>query len=150
MVKEICTRASSNNCVHWWGEKFASLNKILPVHQDYNPNDQERISNSQVGSEHAKCYSEHNSECIPFHVNMHADCLSFFYLEPMNQLFGGMEMGLHLSDWTKACQSKRWPQACAHARDVIGRNWINPSNKKKNPNVPKRQIVPEMISHKLS
>ena len=58
--------------------------------------------------------------------------LVLLHSEPFrNQFFGGMEMGLHLSDWMKACQSKRWPQACAHARDVIGRNWINPSNKKK-------------------
>ena len=89
MVKEISTRASSNNRLHWWGEKFASLNKILPV-QDYNPNayDQERISNSQVGSEHAKCYSEHNSECIPFHVNKYVDCLSFFIGTIVHQFFG--------------------------------------------------------------
>ena len=41
MVKEISKRANSNNCLHWWGEKFASLNKMLPVHHDCNPNDQE-------------------------------------------------------------------------------------------------------------
>ena len=58
------------------------------MHQDYNPNDQERISNSQVGSEHAKCYSEHNSECIPFHVNKHVDCLSFFIGTIIHQFLG--------------------------------------------------------------
>ena len=41
MVKRMSTRASSNNCLHWWGEKFASLNKILPVHHGCNPNGQE-------------------------------------------------------------------------------------------------------------
>ena len=77
MVKEISTcKGKFQQLPSLMGEKFASLNKILPVCQDYNPNDQERISNSQVGSEHAKCYSKHNSECIPFHVNKHVDCLS--------------------------------------------------------------------------
>ena len=48
MVKRNSTRVNSNNCLHWWGEKFASWikcfnYKILPVHRyhDCNPNDQE-------------------------------------------------------------------------------------------------------------
>ena len=41
--QENCTSASSNNCHHWWGEKFASWKndyKILPVHHECNPKDQ--------------------------------------------------------------------------------------------------------------
>ena len=29
MVKRNSTSISSNNCLHWWGEKFASWNKIF-------------------------------------------------------------------------------------------------------------------------
>jgi len=31
MVKRISTSASSNNCLHWWGDKFAFWNKILII-----------------------------------------------------------------------------------------------------------------------
>ena len=31
MVKRNSTSASSNNCLHWWGEKFASWNKNLVI-----------------------------------------------------------------------------------------------------------------------
>ena len=59
--------------------------------------------------------------------------LSFWKIE--------LEMSLHLSDWMKACQSKRWAhEARVHGRDVIGLPCQNPSNQK-NPNVPNRQTT---------
>ena len=56
MVKGMRTRASSNNCLHWcwWGETFASLNKILPVHHGCNPNDQENSPTLKIRTAFSK------------------------------------------------------------------------------------------------
>ena len=147
MVKEICTKASSNNCLQLLGEKFASLNEILPVHQDYNPNDQERISKSQVGSEHAKCYSEHNSECIPFHVNKHVDCV-FLYWNHHSSIFWkwayifliGRKRANQNDDVTstRACTRRDW---LAMSKPVQSKKSQRPTDKRL------WSFVPEMISH---
>ena len=54
MVKEISTRASSNNRLNWWWEKFSSLNKILLVHHDFNPNDQENLHKLKIQTAFSK------------------------------------------------------------------------------------------------
>ena len=53
MVKGMRTRASSDNCLHWWEEKFGSLNKnmdnkVLPLHHGCNPNDQENLHRLKI------------------------------------------------------------------------------------------------------
>ena len=52
MVKETSTRASSNQIVpvepwQWWGENF-SINKIVPVHHDFNSNVEENSQELKI------------------------------------------------------------------------------------------------------
>jgi len=59
MVKRISTSTSSNNWLHWWGEKFASWNKkiyykILPLHHDCNPKDQENSHKLKIRTASSK------------------------------------------------------------------------------------------------
>ena len=88
-----------------------------------------KISNSQVGSEHAKCYSEHNSECIPFHVNMHVNCLSLFVWKDWINFWGEWKWAYIFLIGRKRTNQN----ACAHA--WLACHGPNPSNQK-NPNVP--------------
>ena len=68
-----------------------------------------KISNSQVGSEHAKCYTPNiNLNVSPFMWIMDVDCLSCFIWN--HWIIFLVEMGLYLSDWMKACKSKRQPK----------------------------------------
>ena len=59
MVKRISTRARSNNCLYWWGEKFGSLNKkidykILQLHHGCNPKDQENSHKLKIWTASSK------------------------------------------------------------------------------------------------
>ena len=141
MVKRIRTRASSNNCLHWWERNF----KL-------------KISNSQVGSEHASLqnhcdhdefYSEHNSECTHFHV--HVDCLSFKIWNSIESFFlDRIGKGLTSFWLDKSVQVKTMSsQACVHACGVINlaRSKLVQSKKSQDPKLTNDwSFVPEIIS----
>ena len=59
MVKRNSPSLSSKNCLHWWGEKFASWNKkkyykMPPVYHDCKPNDQENSHKLQIRTAFSK------------------------------------------------------------------------------------------------
>ena len=97
---------------------------------------------------HVEWYSEHISECTPF-MFISTACLSKFGTAYNTYIFRSarIEMSFHLSDGTKACQSKRWLRAPIGVHGGIGLPGQN-SSSQKNPIVLNWQttLVPEMIS----
>ena len=88
-------RASYNNCLHWWGEKFASLNKILPVHHECNPNGQELLHKLKIRTAFSKNWKM--NFCLEIKLTMN---LSWFRLcEP--------KINTLKSEWTRKLELVR-------------------------------------------
>ena len=111
------------------------------MHHDCNLNDQECISNSQVGScsEHAKWYCEHNSECIRFPMHVHVNWLSLFIWNHSIIFWGEWKWAYIFLIGQKLANKKLWlKHVRMHATWLAEIGLTCPI--KKNPNIPNDKL----------